>query len=141
MCMCAGSSKKYLPKEEVVEVPDFRFIPEPQLSELVAYMRQRREHLVYHNTTGTDVGEGRCSTRRPRVRDCLKCPCVWGAWMDKAKRGAPAEVSSIQESEQPFLAPTTRLAGVMSEGDLEMADHLSQVVLVTCPSPGSPSEE
>ncbi|GLI70157.1 hypothetical protein VaNZ11_014969 [Volvox africanus] len=51
MCMCAGSSKKYLPKEEVVEVPDFRYIPEPQLSELVAYMRQRREHLVYHNTT------------------------------------------------------------------------------------------
>mgnify|MGYP001807042976 CR=1 FL=1 len=52
MCMCSGSSKKYLPKEEVVEVPDFRYIPEPQLSELVAYMRQRREHLVYHNTTG-----------------------------------------------------------------------------------------
>ncbi len=51
MCMCMGSSKKYLPKEEVVEVPDFRYIPEPQLSELVAYMRQRREHLVYHNTT------------------------------------------------------------------------------------------
>ena len=37
------------------EAPDpvleFSHIPEPQLTELVGYMRQRREHLVYYNTT------------------------------------------------------------------------------------------
>lgn len=30
---------------------EFSHIPEPQLSELVSYMRQRREHLIYFNTT------------------------------------------------------------------------------------------
>ena len=38
-------------------VMDFKYIPEPQLSELVSYMRQRRDHLVYYNTTADTRAE------------------------------------------------------------------------------------
>lgn len=30
---------------------EFRHVPEPQLGELVNYVRQRREHIVYYMTT------------------------------------------------------------------------------------------
>lgn len=55
--MC-GTKHKYLPKEEVPDpVMDFKYIPEPQLSELVSYMRQRRDHLAYYNTTADTRAE------------------------------------------------------------------------------------
>lgn len=53
---CAGNpDKRYLPKgEETVETSsnlmDFKHVPEPQLSELSNYMRQRREHVVIYLT-------------------------------------------------------------------------------------------
>lgn len=51
MCSC-GAKKKYLPKEEVADpIMDFKHVPEPQLSELVNYVRQRREHVHIYMTT------------------------------------------------------------------------------------------
>eukprot|EP00798_Chlamydomonas_sp_ICE-L_P014147 gene14147-20110_t len=52
---CGGApEQRYSPKEEVVEssstVMDFKHIPEPQLSELTNYMRQRREHVTIYLT-------------------------------------------------------------------------------------------
>lgn len=53
-CFCAGSaSKKYQPREPETESVqmEFKHVPEPQQSELVNYLRSRREHVhIYMNT-------------------------------------------------------------------------------------------
>lgn len=50
---CGGApNKKYLPKEETFDnIMEFKHIPEPQLSELTNYVRQRREHIIIYMTT------------------------------------------------------------------------------------------
>ncbi|KAL6749004.1 hypothetical protein V8C86DRAFT_2862149 [Haematococcus lacustris] len=66
MCSCwrLQSSKRYLPKEEqprpgneqlslpqVAAGMEWTHIPEPQLTELANFVRQRREHIVIFQTT------------------------------------------------------------------------------------------
>ncbi|KAG1666839.1 hypothetical protein FOA52_009463 [Chlamydomonas sp. UWO 241] len=47
-----GTSDKYTPKEEAPEPSmNFRYVPEPALSELGNYVRQRREHVVIFTST------------------------------------------------------------------------------------------
>jgi len=52
LCRGCGTQQKYLPKEEAVDpIMEFKHVPEPQLSELINYVRQRREHVVIYMTT------------------------------------------------------------------------------------------
>ena len=50
---------RYLPKEEDAADPimEFKHVPEPQLSELSNYVRQRREHVVIYLTSADTRAE------------------------------------------------------------------------------------
>lgn len=49
LCRCGN---KYLPKEHSSDtVMEFKHVPEPQLSELGNYVRQRREQILFYSTT------------------------------------------------------------------------------------------
>lgn len=51
LCAC-GTKDKYVPTEDVPDTNmNFRYVPEPQLSELGNYVRQRREHVVIFSST------------------------------------------------------------------------------------------
>lgn len=74
-CFCAGSaSKKYQPREPETESVqmEFKHVPEPQQSELVNYLRSRREHVhIYMNTADIKVSQTLPSSQPHVVMSCM----------------------------------------------------------------------
>ncbi|MEW5306581.1 MAG: hypothetical protein WDW38_007882 [Sanguina aurantia] len=73
-CFNCFTSKKqnYLPREDIATpttvVMDFKHVPEPLLSELVAYVLQRKEHITYYATAAdirTEVTKNVTEQRQP----------------------------------------------------------------------------